>query len=101
MKDTVGDILEDVFDRAWKEIMIYEDYITDIRKKAKMMNLKSGVQDARIDQYSTKIAMKQINLDILTNVIGRMIKDIAGESHGVNEFAKLTSMNLLTKGLKV
>ena len=31
MKDAVGDILEDIFERSWKEIMIYEDYITDIR----------------------------------------------------------------------
>lgn len=53
-----------------------------------MLRNREPVQEARIAFYSDKIAMREINTEFIDNVVLRLLRDIAGETIGINEFAK-------------
>ena len=60
---------------------------------------REGVHGARIDYYSERMALRTLHLNILDDVVARMVGDIASEVYGVNEMAKRTAMNLIIQSI--
>ena len=69
-------IIDLVIDKAWSEISIYDQYVDGLKRRAKLMKSREPVQDARIGFYSDRIAMKQINNELINRVVFKMLKDI-------------------------
>ena len=94
-------IIDLVIDKAWGEISIYDQYVDGLKRRAKLMKNREPIQDARIGFYSDRIAMKQINNDLINRVVLKMLKDVATEVNNINEMAKLTALNIIVKPFKV
>lgn len=94
-------ILDIIIDKAYSEISLYDQYVDGLKRRSKLMKNREPVQDARIGFYSDRIAMKQINNEIINRVVLKMIKDITSEVNNINEMAKLTALNIIVKPFKV
>ena len=94
-------ILDIIIDKAWGEVSMYDQFVDGLRRKTKVMKSREPVQEARIGFFSDRIAMKDINTEILNRVILKMLKEIAGEANNVNEMAKLTALNIIIKSFKI
>lgn len=94
-------ILDIIIDKAWGEVSMYDQFVDGLRRKTKVMKNREPVQEARISFFSDRIAMRDINTEILNKVVLKMLKEIAGEANNVNEMAKLTALNIIVKSFKI
>lgn len=105
VSEQTQEVLDYIFDiiinKAWGEVSLYDQYVDGLRKKSKIMKHREPIQDARIGFYSDRIAMKEINNDIISKVVFKMLKEIANEANNVNEMAKLSALNIIVKSFKI
>ena len=95
-REVIDSVLDTVVDRAWEDISMYDKFADDLRKRSRMLRTREPVQEARIGHYSDKIAMREINSNLIENVIRRLLRDIATETTGVNEMARDTAIRIIT-----
>jgi len=95
LKEIIDSMFTKIFETAWEDISRYDRYAEELRKKSRVLWNREPVQEARIAFYSDKIAMWEINTEFIDNVVLRMLRDIAGETIGINEFAKQTALKIL------
>ncbi len=100
-KEVIEYVLDDIMNRAIEEISMYDNYVDGIKRRVNILKIRQPVQEARVDYYSDRISMKNINTEIVNNVVIKMIKEIVGEVNGINEMAKLTALNIIVKSFKV
>ena len=96
-QEIIDYILDILLDKAWVEVSLYDQYVDDLKRKAKIMKSREPVQEARIAYYSDRLAMKQLNNEIVEKVVKNLLREVATEADNVNESAKLTALRIISK----
>lgn len=100
-QEVIDFILDIIVNKAWSEVSLYDQYVDGLRKRSKIMKHREPIQDARIGYFSDRIAMKEINNNIINKVVLKMLREVTNEANNVNEMAKLSALNIIIKSFKV
>ena len=96
----VNYILNLCLDQAWDTVSVYDREYEGLRARARVLKGREPVQEAWIGFFSDKIAMNDINKEMMDNVVKWLLTDISNEVNNVNELAKNTALKIITGAFK-